>query len=92
MSSWYIHDRLVTESSTPVILLDELEFGVLLQDEPERLINEYASNANTAWCVMPYELGDLLAEQCQLSDEWQLVGVQSLSRAEVRQWAQHSAE
>ena len=92
MSSWYIHDRLVTESSTPVVLLDELEFGVLLQDEPERLINEYASNAKTVWCVMPYELGDLLAEQCQLSDEWQLVGVQSLTRAEVRQWVRHSAE
>ena len=92
MSSWYIHDRLVTDSSTPVILLDELEFGVILQREPELLINDYARKAMTAWCVMPYELGDLLLEQCELSDEWELVGIQFMSRAEVRQWIRHSVD
>jgi len=86
MSSWYLHDRLVTEGDVPIVLLDELEFGIFLQQEPERLIDEQLLAAEMVWCVLPWELGDLITQQCQLSNEWELVGTQVLSRAEVRQW------
>lgn len=86
MSSWYLHDRLVTEGDVPIVLLDELEFGIFLQQEPERLIDEQGPAVRTVWCVLPWELGDLITQQCQLSNEWELVGTQVFSRAEVRQW------
>ena len=86
MSSWYLHDRLVTEGDVPIVLLDELEFGIFLQQEPERLIDEQLPAVEMVWCVLPWELGDLITQQCQLSNEWELVGTQVLSRAEVRQW------
>ncbi len=86
MSSWYLHDRLVTAADTPIVLIDELEHGVVLQREPERLIDEFGREAGSVWCVLPWELGDLLDEQCQLSDEWSLQRVEEMDRAEVRQW------
>ena len=86
MSSWYLHDRLVTEGDVPIVLLDELEFEIFLQEEPERLIDEQGPAVRTVWCVLPWELGDLITQQCQLSNEWELVGTQVFSRAEVRQW------
>ena len=85
MSSWYLHDRLVTEGDVPIVLLDELEFGTLLQQEPERLIGEQRPAAQTVWCVLPWEFVDV-TQRCQLSNEWKLVGTQVLPRAEVRQW------
>ena len=86
MSSWYVHDRLVTAADTPIVLIDELEHGVVLQRGPERLIDEFGREAGSVWCVLPWELGDLLNERCQLSDEWSLQRVEAMDRAEVRQW------
>ena len=86
MSSWYLHDRLVTAADTPIVLIDELEHGVVLQREPERLIDEFGREAGSVWCVLPWELGDLLDERCQLSDDWSLQRVEEMDRAEVRQW------
>ena len=86
MSSWYLHDRLVNESSVPVVLLDELEYGLFTDGVPGQLIADYAPDTTSVWCVLPWELGDLIAQRCQLSNEWELVDTQVLSRAEVRQW------
>jgi hypothetical protein len=86
MSSWYLHDRLVTAADTPIVLIDELEHGVVLQREPEKLIDEFGREAGSVWCVLPWELGDLLDEQCQLSNDWTLHHVEVMDRAEVRQW------
>ena len=86
MSSWYLHDRLVTESDVPIVLIDELEHGVVLRREPERLIDEFGREAGLVWCVLPWELGDVLDERCQLSDDWSLQRVEVMDRAEVRQW------
>ena len=86
MSSWYVHDRLVTAADTPIVLIDELEHGVVLQREPERLIDEFGREAGSVWCVLPWELGDVLNERCHLSTEWTLQRVEVMDRAEVRQW------
>lgn len=86
MSSWYLHDRLVTESDVPIVLIDELEHDVVLRREPERLIDEFCREAGLVWCVLPWELGDVLDERCQLSDDWSLQRVEVMDRAEVRQW------
>lgn len=86
MSSWYLHDRLVTEGDVPIVLIDQLEHGVVLQREPERLMNEFGRKAGSVWCVLPWEVRDLLDEQCQLSDDWSLQRVEVMDRAEVRQW------
>jgi len=68
------------------VLIDELEHGVVLQREPERLIDEFGREAGSVWCVFPREFVDLRDEQCQLSNDWTLQRIEVMDRAEVRQW------
>lgn len=94
MSSWYTHDRLVTDGDVPLIVLDELRVGERLINDPTSVVEESAPDAKTVWCVLPYELGpDGVSQRCQLDPaKWQQGESTLMTRAEIRRWVRVSID
>lgn len=85
MSSWYLHDVLVTSAAAPgLVVLDELEHGPEIVDDPVATIAALAPTARRVWCVLPFELGpEGTFERCLLEPTWEVAQEFRLRRVTV---------